>query len=212
MFYSRFVEAAERWPDLVAVEIQRQSPPSQSSAQTEPHPGSYIESYTYAQLRQMAESVGAWLVTNRSSSGERAAILASNSPRWVAAYLGIVASGNTAVPLDTAFRPDQITKLLLDCGASMLFVDNRHRELAEVATAGSQVRIVLLEGTDPKLPNLDAIFKAGRGNFSPPSVAPDDVACILYTSGTTSDPKGVMLSHANLRGEIDSVFKFIDIG
>src|SRR4051794_39078226 len=212
MFYSRFVEAAERWPNLVAVEIQRQANPSELSGKSGSSAGSHLESYTYAQLREMAESVGAWLVASGTTGGQRAAILASNSPRWVAAYLGIVASGNTAVPLDTAFRPDQITKLLLDCGASMLFVDNRHRELAEVATVGSQVRIVLLEGTDPKLPNLDAIFKAGRRNFSPPSVAPDDVACILYTSGTTSDPKGVMLSHANLRGEIDSVFKFIDIG
>jgi long-chain acyl-CoA synthetase len=212
MFYSRFVEAAERWPNLVAVEIQRQADPSPSSARSGSASGAFLESYTYAQLRDMAESVGAWLIDSRVTGGQRAAILASNSPRWVAAYLGIVASGNTAVPLDTAFRPDQIAKLLLDCGASLLFVDDRHRELAEEATAGSQVQIVLIEGADPKLPNLDQIFKVGRGNFSPATVASDDVACILYTSGTTSDPKGVMLSHANLRGEIDSVFKFIDIG
>src|SRR3954471_1387226 len=209
MFYSRFVEAAERWPDLIAVEIQRQGlVPGGAESPT----GSYVESYTYGQLREMAESVGAWLLRNGTTGGKRAAILASNSPRWVAAYLGIVASGNTAVPLDTAFRPDQIAKLLLDCGASLLVVDNRHRELAEEATAGTEVQLVLLEGADPKLPNLDQIFKTGGGNFSPATVAADDVACILYTSGTTSDPKGVMLSHANLRGEIDSVFKFIDIG
>jgi long-chain acyl-CoA synthetase len=53
------------------------------------------------------------------------------------------------------------------------------------------------------------MYRAGVGGFTPSSAKPDDVACILYTSGTTSDPKGVMLSHANLRGEMESVFRFV---
>ncbi len=217
MFYSRFLEAVERWPNRVAVEIQRSGPsPTHSSQSSDPTnkagavPG--LESHTYAQLRDMAESVGNWLVQSGVRDGQRCAILASNSPRWVGAYLGIVASGNTAVPLDTAFRADQVTKLLVDSGATLLFVDERHRALADDAIADMQVRLVLLEGADPGLPNLNAMIAAGRGDFRPGRVEPDDVACILYTSGTTSDPKGVMLSHANLRGEIDSVFKFLDVG
>ena len=53
----------------------------------------------------------------------RVAILAANHPRWVAAYLGIIAAGRTAVPLDTAFHADQVKKLLIDSGASLLFCD-----------------------------------------------------------------------------------------
>lgn len=207
MFYSRFLEAVERWPDQVAVEIQR-SAPSDQSASAAP----VLESHTYAQLRDMAESVGNWLARNGVHGGARCAILASNTPRWVGAYLGIVASGNTAVPLDTAFRPDQITKLLLDSGASLLFVDERHRGLADEAIADMQVQLVLLEGAEPGRPDLDKMIAGGIGDFRPANVKPDDVACILYTSGTTSDPKGVMLSHANLRAEIDSVFNFLHVG
>src|SRR5213075_178434 len=96
-FYDRFVECAERWPQNVAVEIQ--TPEN-------------IESYTYSQLRGMAESIGAWLVVRGVQPGARVAILAENHPRWVAAYLGIIAAGGTTVPLDTAYHADQVAKLL----------------------------------------------------------------------------------------------------
>ena len=66
------------------------------------------DSYTYRQLRQRAESVGAWLQHSGLQPGARCAILASNSPDWVAVYLGIVAAGHTAVPLDTAFNCEQV--------------------------------------------------------------------------------------------------------
>src|SRR5213593_5307574 len=69
-FYDRFVECAERWPQNVAVEVQRPDG---------------VESHTYAELRRMAESFGSWLLANGMPSGERIAILADNHPRWVAA-------------------------------------------------------------------------------------------------------------------------------
>ncbi len=96
-FYDRFVECAERWPDNVALELQRHD---------------HIESCTYAELRRMAESVGRWITENGFARGSRLAIVADNHPRWVAAYLGIIAAGCTVVPLDTALHADQLTKLL----------------------------------------------------------------------------------------------------
>ena len=60
--------------------------------------------------------------------------------------------------------------------------------------------------------DLDTIFAAGPGGFAPAAVAADVVASLLYTSGTTSDPKGVMLTHANLLGEVESVFKWARVG
>jgi long-subunit acyl-CoA synthetase (AMP-forming) len=54
-------------------------------------------------------------------------------PRWVAAYLGIIASGCAAVPLDTALHADQVTKLLKDSGASAVFCDAKHLPVAQPA-------------------------------------------------------------------------------
>src|SRR6266702_4833185 len=143
MFYNCFLESVERWPAAPAVEIQRQAgaptPQSPLSSVTTAADGHTIESFTYQQLRHFSDGVGQWLVRAGVGAGvaggRRCAILAFNSPAWVATYLGIIAGGNTAVPLDTAFNAAQIAKLLADSGATLLFVDQRHLEIAKQALA-----------------------------------------------------------------------------
>src|SRR5579872_2659110 len=203
-FYDRFVECSERWPDNVALELQRPD---------------HIESCTYSELHRMAESVGRWIAENQFARGSRLAILADNHPRWVAAYLGIIASGCAAVPLDTALHADQVTKLLKDSGASAVFVDAKHVLVARPAATELKIGLVL---TDPDrmtgpssehwLGNMPAIFEAGPGDFKPAPANDGDLASLLYTSGTTADPKGVMLTHANFLGEVEAVFNWVDLG
>jgi long-chain acyl-CoA synthetase len=203
-FYDSFLECAKRWPQNIALEMQRRDT---------------LEAHTYADLRRMSESVGRWIQDRGYSRGARCAILADNHPRWIAAYLGTIAAGCTAVPLDTAFHPDQVTKLLQDSGSSLLFCDPKHLDVAQQAISELQVDLVLIEnrvaaGDSPvsSLTTLDEIFAAGPGNFQPDPVTPDDLAALLYTSGTTADPKGVMLTHGNLMGEADAVFSWANIG
>ena len=105
-FYDRFLECAQRWPQHTALELQRHD---------------QIESCTYAELRRMAESVGRWITEQGFAQGSRLAIVADNHPRWVAAYLGIIAAGCVVVPLDTALHADQLTKLLASCSQEREF-------------------------------------------------------------------------------------------
>jgi long-chain acyl-CoA synthetase len=215
MFYSRFLESVDGWPDAIAVEIQRQSgsqvtPLFDGTVSTEPD-GHILEKYSYTQLRTMAESVASWIQRQSLEPGARCAIMAGNSPRWIATYLGVVAAGMTAVPLDTAFHSDQVAKLLDDCGATLFFSDERNLRVAEEAIADRRITIAMIEGDRSSSSSFDEMVNAGSTGYQKTNPQPDDVACILYTSGTTSDPKGVMLSHANLRGEMESVFKLIDI-
>jgi long-chain acyl-CoA synthetase len=227
-FYQRFQESARKFPNSVALEIQRQ--------QT-------VERVTFAELAHMSESVANWLST-RLSRDARVGILAANHPRWVAAYLGIIAAGRTAVPLDTAFHADQVKKLLVDSGAALLFCDVKHLPVATEAVAGLDMGLVMTSAAAERAASeavsarptplterdergsrastsveikelasdLDSIFAAGPATFQPVIPADDDLAALLYTSGTTADPKGVMLTHANLVGEANSVFAVLQVG
>lgn len=204
-FYDRFVECAQRWPDLVALEVQRKD---------------HLERCTYAELRRMAESIGRWITENGFPRGSRLAILADNHPRWVAAYLGIIASGCATVPLDTALHEDQVSKLLKDSGSSAVFCDARHVSTARPASKELNIGLILM---DPErmgshsiqehwLGNLPAIFDAGPGKFKPAPAHDDEITAVIYTSGTTADPKGVMLTHANLIAEVEAVTNWIEVG
>jgi long-chain acyl-CoA synthetase len=204
-FYDRFCECAARWPGNIALEIQR--PDGR-------------ETYRYADLRQMAGALAGWLLENGIGRGARVAILADNHPRWVAAYLGIIAAGCTSVPLDTALDQGQVTKLLEDSQSAVLLSDAKHLELAAAAIAGMAVKLVRTDsaphqGSDSDAgiaASLDGIFAAGSATFTTSPVSADDLVSLLYTSGTTADPKGVMLTHANMIGEVNAVLGWADLG
>lgn len=206
-FYDRFRENAECRPDNIAVEIQRRD---------------HVESFTYAELQRMADSIGRWLTEQEMKRGVLVAILAANHPRWFAAYLGVLAAGAVVVPLDTNLGVQQLARLLEDSRCSLLFCDWARFDLAQEAAASSSIRIVILDEKRPVQDTssawddsqtcLDSILDAGPGAFTAASVPDDELAVLLYTSGTTDDPKGVMLRHSNLTGEVDAGLSWAPIG
>lgn len=195
-FYSRFLQSVQQYPTVIALEFQRES--------------GALESHTYSDVRRMADSVGNWLTTNGVPQGTRCAILANNGPRWVASYLGILAAGAVAVPFDTAFNSDQVAKLLLDSGADFIFADPKHLPIAREALKKAPIKPVLIHAVEGEnLPSFDAMLAEGPRNFQARDVASDELAAILYTSGTTSDPKGVMLTHGSINAEAEGAFHLI---
>ena len=204
-FYDRFCGCVERWPNHTALEIQRRD---------------RVESCTYLQLKHMAESIGRWLMEGGFKNGARVAILAENHPRWVAVYLAGIAAGCTVVPLDTALHAEQVTKLLKDSQTAILFCDARHSDTARDAVAELSIGLVLTNPGELEnatistrwFGNLDSILGAGPGKFVVADRSPEDVAALLYTSGTTADPKGVMLTNANLMAEADAVSGWAQLG
>ena len=202
-FYQLFLSAVSKWPENIAVEM-RHSPAGGAAD---------VETLTFTDLLRRAEAVGSWLTAAGPIRGERAAILAANGPLWVAAYLGIMSAGGVSVPLDTAFTSEQVEKLLRDSGARYLFCDPRHLPAAEKAASATGAKLILLEAvsgrSDPALPLM---FAAGSEGFVPAPLVPDDIAVLLYTSGTTADPKAVVLTHDNLLAEVDGVVRTLDLG
>ena len=198
-FWDVFDAAATRFSDNVAVEIQR---------------ASGLEQVTYRELQGQAQAIAGWLAGHSINVGDRCAILADNDARWCAVYLAMLRIGAVAVPLDTNYSAAQVTTVIEASGARLLVAGTRLLPIAEQATAGRDVPLVrMYEGTDDPRPSIDAVLRLPAPSTAlPPSPAGrDDAAVILYTSGTTSDPKGVVLTHGNLAGERESAFAVVDV-
>ncbi|MCS6900393.1 MAG: acyl-CoA synthetase [Myxococcales bacterium] len=140
---------------------------------------------THQELALRAGMVAAALLAGRRSlQGEAVALLARPSCTWVAGFLGILEAGGVAVPLSSHYTDREILYILQDAEVKVLLVDGAH-----VRTVGlSGVRCLTLED----LP---------MGGAPPASCTAGDRALMLYTSGTTGKPKGVVLTHQNLEAQ-----------
>ena len=192
-FFHTFEGAAERNADRCAIEVQRVDA---------------VDRIDYARLHTMAVSAAAFLARQGARPGQRWAILAENSAAWCAVYLGMSRLGLVAVPLDTNYRAEQVAKLVADCGASGLVVSENSYEVAEQALQEvSNVSLFLLNADRNATPRID--FDATPDGVPPADPAGSDPALILYTSGTTHDPKGVVLTHDNLHSVCRSAEKAV---
>jgi len=200
-FYDAFAASAARFAARPAIEVQRTG----SDA---------VDRFSYADLERMAASAAAFAAGRGLRRGDRAAILADNDARWCAAYLGVLRLGAVAVPLDTAYKSKQVAALLRDSSARIVFTTPKYLGVAReaIATAGTNTEAVLLAGSDSQVQSLEKTFaQPVAPALSPCPAAPEDPAVTLYTSGTTSDPKGVVLTHANLLAEKEAVFQIVPV-
>ncbi|MDE4132261.1 malonyl-CoA synthase [Phaeobacter sp. QD34_3] len=150
-------------------------------------------SMTFGELFAGAERNAAALVGMGVKPGDRVAVQVEKTIEAIQLYLGTVMAGGVFLPLNTAYTTPEVAYFLRDANPRVLVCDPaRADDLAEVA---GDARAVTLDGKG--LGSLtDAVV--GRGGFDPVPRGPDDLAAILYTSGTTGRSKGAMLSHANL--------------
>ena len=149
--------------------------------------------------------------------GSRVAILSENRPEWVIAYLGIYLSGMVAVPLDTQISPAEWRRLLDDSETQVVFVSGSLAEKLNEALWDSRPprRVVSFDpvgGDRDARSELGGLIDWAESLPIPPALPecqPSDLVTIIYTSGTTGTPKGVMLTQANIVGELKSVFSAI---
>jgi len=145
--------------------------------------------------------------------GDRAAIIAANSPEWTLTDAGCQFTGILDVPIYTTLAPSSIKYIINDSQTRVFFIENRQmyeRIADEIADCSSIDKFIFFDPSGVELPNAMSLAEleelGAKLRESQPDlldslsaeIDPGDVATLIYTSGTTGEPKGVMLSHSNI--------------
>jgi len=172
-------------------------------------------SVSFGDIDRASDGVAASLVGQGIAKGDRVALYCINSEQFVIAYMGIVKAGAVVVPVNLLLNPREITYILRDAGVVGLFY---HQMLAPTVEAFrgalDQLKFAAIIGAD-QAPGSDLLFSGmclNEGEIPAPGFdAAEDLAAILYTSGTTGHPKGAMLTHRNLVSNTRSVMRALQL-
>ncbi|MEY2568693.1 MAG: HIP---CoA ligase [Actinomycetota bacterium] len=154
--------------------------------------------WTFAQLADAARQAAEALVASGIVRGDRVSIWAPNIGEWVVALLGIHLAGAVVVPLNTRFKGDEAAYILDKSGARLVFTVQGFLDADYVGMlrgAGVDAPIVVLRGEAPDGTTAWADFLARADGAQLPDVGRGDLSDVMFTSGTTGRPKGVMATH-----------------
>jgi len=156
--------------------------------------------HTYGELNHAVTQIAASLM-QRETKGNRVLLISENSLFWVAAYLGVMRAGLVCVPLPTSIVPRDLAYILGITGARTACVQSKFRmkhgeqfERVHVITEGE------VPGSDPQTADLRS-----RG------VDAEDLAAVMFTSGSTGTPRGVMVSHGNIMANTESIIQYLGL-
>jgi long-chain acyl-CoA synthetase len=173
------VRSAGRYPDRIAVRLDEQA-------------------LCYRDLDEASARAASWLAGRGIAAGDRVGLMCPNVPEFVVLYHGILRAGAIVVPMNPLLKAREVDYYLKDSGASLA--------LAWHGVAGEAAEGAKRAGTDFVVVEPEG-FAAALATCDPaPAVvdrASSDTAVILYTSGTTGQPKGAELTHDNLRSNVD---------
>ena len=134
------------------------------------------------------------------TKGDRSALMMENRPESIFSFFSIWAKKGIAISLDAGYTVDQLAYVLGDSTPKYLFVSNKTKKVAEEANSKLNNIIKIINVDELVLP---AEYKIKKEEFENDSN--DDVAVIVYTSGTTGNPKGVMITYENIKTNMEGV-------
>lgn len=172
----------------------------------------------WSEMTRDVAAVATALSNEGIRAGDRVAILLNNRCEWVVCEQAGLALGAVIVPLYANDRAESIGYILQDCGAEILILEGEEhwKALQEIRPVLDRLKLIVSiepigQGTAKNLVSY-AAWRVNEGEvLDSPTVSPDSLATIVYTSGTTGKPKGVMLSHRNILWNARSGLRHVHI-
>lgn len=157
---------------------------------------------SYRELDGEADRVALGVTERGVEAGDRVAIVMHNIPEFAFAYFGILRAGAVVVPVNVMLSVPEMRRVIEDSGAKVILASE---PFADSARSAAPAGVIVI--SDQQWEELGPL---GR---TPPhvTVSEDDLAVLAYTSGTTGEPKGAMLTHANLRANLDQQMSIPDM-
>lgn len=152
------------------------------------HDGGIEVTYTYAELWENARRVANWLRQQGIGMGDRVLLMGPNEPAWPMIYLGILLADATAVPVDPEMPDADVQRICDKSNAKLVVLHEKHPKKLTVDIAW-----------------VDDVFEAEPLEEIEQRDRSEEIASLLFTSGTTGDPKGVMLTHGNFTALLASL-------
>ncbi len=154
--------------------------------------------WNYSELYNFAFGISKLLRERGIKKGDRVLLWAPNSPYWLGAFFGCLLKGVIIVPLHLQNTPQFISKVARQTEAKLLFKFSTFKKPEEISCPYVDIDY------------LDNLIET-KYKFEQPQIKENDIAEILYTSGTTGDPKGVILTHRNIVSNLEAVFNIIEV-
>jgi acetyl-CoA synthetase len=198
--YNIAIDACDRWAAADPARL----------ALTFEHTGGGVEHVSYGRLAELSNRFGNALAAHGVGRGDRVAVLLPQCLETVVTHLAVYKLGAIAVPLAALFGPDAVGYRLATAGARALVTDTRGlAKLAEVAEPLPGLDLIVsIDGADADAHGFADLVAAGSPHLSPEPTSPDDPALMIFTSGTTGNPKGALHGHRVLLGHIPGVQMF----
>ncbi len=159
-------------------------------------------SWTYREFARRCRARAGHLRSAGVAPGDRVAIAHANCHHYLESYFGAALLGSILVPVNTRLHPAQICRQLAHSGVSVMIADPRHEDLVRAVQAQEPIELLWTDTPGRSAPEEcdkpEPDEEAGEGPAASEPYDPEAVAQLYYTSGTTGDPKGVVLSHRNI--------------
>ena len=171
------------------------------------------EQYTYADLRELATRAAAFLASQGIKPGDRVMLFSHNAPEWGMTYFGVLKAGASCIPVDPESSTEEVINFARAGDAAAIVVskklDQEHASLRErLNEEASGLRVWTF---DEVFALPDEQTEDQRIALLPRKVHAQSVASLIFTSGTTGRPKGVMLSHRNLTSMVSMLSSVFDM-